>query len=102
MANFIQLNSKSNAIRFVLWATLMLVAVALLWIVVKICVPAKPRYSFHKPATVFDSKTGKIYEISADEKTVVEFDVVNGKKIRRTLSDGEKWGEIEPIKAFRK
>lgn len=38
------------------------------------------KYSFHRPATIFDNKDGKIYEISGCDQYVVEYDVVNGKK----------------------
>ena len=61
------------------------VIVAVTWVVVRAFTPDRQRFHFHNPSTVFDSKTGRIYEISGDEKSVVEFDVVNGTKVRRVL-----------------
>lgn len=74
------------------WIALCVAAViaAVTWVFVRAFAPDRQRFHFHKPSTVFDSKTGRVYEISGDEKSVVEFDVVNGKKMRRTFRDGAK------------
>ena len=70
-----------------IWLVLSIAVViaAVTWVFVRAFAPDRQRFQFHKPSTVFDSKTGRIYEISGDEKSVVEFDVVNGTKVRRVL-----------------
>ena len=75
-----------------IWLVLSIAVViaAVTWVFVRVFAPDRQRFQFHKPSTVFDSKTGRVYEISGDEKSVVEFDVVNGKKMRRAFRDGAK------------
>ena len=77
------------------WAVLCVavVVVAVACVFVKAFTPERQRFHFHNPSTVFDSKTGKVYEISGDEGYVVEFDVVGGKKIRRQFIVDEKTDE---------
>lgn len=86
MTNNNQRKWQFKTARFALWSAAVLVLVLLAWCVAKVCATDKPRYSFHKPSTIFDNKTGKIYEISSDEKAVVEFDVVSGKKSKRVFA----------------
>ena len=78
-----------------IWLVLSIAVViaAVTWIFVRAIAPDRQRFQFHKPSTVFDSKTGRVYEISSDEGYVVEFDVVGGKKIRRQFIVDEKTDE---------
>ena len=86
MANNDQCKRRFKAARFALWSAGVLALAFLAWCVTKVCTTDRPRYSFHKPSIIFDNKTGKIYEISSDEKAVVEFDVVSGKKSKRVFA----------------
>ena len=87
MADINQYRHQFKTMRLMLWSAILLSFVAFFLCVAKMCSTNKPRYTFYKPSTVFDNRTGVVYEF--DDGYFVAFDVVGGKKEKRTFITNE-------------